>query len=306
MFLCRSLLTIPAILVSTMLLLLSPPGVCSGAAGPHPHQGVVPPFQAGDPKVKLDKHALHVLEHGHPYSTQIESETGGRGLVVQDVKAPTNIVWERILDYNNYNKMVPKTMESQNYKVEHHRHGAQTIFTRMKVGFPMVKLQFFVKHLYEPQQNSLTWTLDYSKKSDFDDSCGYWYVVSHPDNPEWSRVYYSVEVSMFDWVPSFVVNFMSKQALTEATGWVKKFSEMEYAKQKPVLKRTVEPTGWWEAFRRKPQREEDETCASTDDECSVDLADKQFEAQQVGMKRYALVTAVIALSFYNVHLFFSQ
>lgn len=206
-------------LFSWLLLLVDHLNLTSaGGSGAHPHQGVVQPFSAGDPGVKIDKAAEKVLEQDKPYQTQIQSGSGGRGLVVQDVRAPTHIVWDRILDFNSYSKMVPKTMESQIYKREKAgRAGAERIWVRMKVGFtPAPRLTFFVKHLYQPQLNSMTWTLDYSRKSDFDDSCGYWYVVPHPQNKDWTRVYYSVEVSMFSWVPKFVVDFMSKQALTDA------------------------------------------------------------------------------------------
>eukprot|EP00957_Ditylum_brightwellii_P133151 10152156-Ditylum_brightwellii.AAC.1 len=34
---------------------------------PHSHQGVVTPFERGDPKVKLDKKALTILTSGKPY-----------------------------------------------------------------------------------------------------------------------------------------------------------------------------------------------------------------------------------------------
>lgn len=183
-------------LVTFIMIAIAPPVINAEA---HPHRGKVTPFQAGDPKVKLDGKALNILSSGKPYQTQIQSGASGRGMVVQDVKAPTNIVWEKILDYNNYAKMVPKTIDSQNYKVEKHRDGSQTIYTRMKIGMGPVRLTFHVKHEYQPKLNSLTWTLDYSKKSDFDDSCGYWYVIPHPDNPgEWTRVYYSVEVSFVE------------------------------------------------------------------------------------------------------------
>ena len=78
----------------------------------------------------------------------------------------------------------------------------------------------------------MTWTLDYDKSSDFNDSCGYLYVIPHPDDcKKRSRVYCSVEVSMFDWIPKFVADFTSSKALTGATAWVKKFSELEYEKQ---------------------------------------------------------------------------
>jgi hypothetical protein len=253
---------------------------------------------------------------------------------VQDVKAPTNVVWDRVLDYNNYAKMVPKTIESQNYKVEKHGKkddSPQTIYTRMKVGFPMVKLQFFIKHEYEPKLNSLTWTLDYSKQSDFDDSCGYWYIVPHPDNPNWTRVYYSVEVSMFDWVPKFVVQFMSNKALTDATGWVKKFSELEYEKQGGDSKAVVaspgessspgEPSspatpekknraGWFGSSKESTLEEatDDETCDEASVESSTSVAaiiSATTEKEEVGVKRYALMLSVVVLSFYNVHLYFS-
>jgi len=203
----------------------------------HSHTGKVKPFEPGDPKVPLDGKAKATLNSGKPYETQIKSgDSGGRGLVVQDVNASTEIVWGRILDYDNYSNMVPHTIASKNYNVIKNKptkmnSHSQTIYTQMKVGFPLIKLEFFVKHLYYPNLNSLTWTLDYSKQSDFDDSCGYWYVVPHPTKPGRTRVFYSVEVSMFDWVPKFVMDFMSKKALTDATGWVKKYSELESIKQ---------------------------------------------------------------------------
>lgn len=100
-------------------------------------------------------------------------------------------------------KMAPKTIESKNYKVEKHRDGSQTIYTKMKIGLGPVRLTFYVKHEYVPKLNSLTvrpgklpfhyvdctlflsfsrllqWTLDYENyKSDLDDSCGCWYVQS--------------------------------------------------------------------------------------------------------------------------------
>ena len=196
----------------------------------HPHQGVVTPFASGDPGVKLNGAALSTLRAGKPHKTQIESDSGGRGLVVQDVQAPPDVVWGRILDFNAYPKMVPKTAESQIYKKENLRKGQQRIWVRMKVGFPMLKIQFYINHLYDPAKNSLTWTLDYSKKSDLNDSVGFWYVIPHPDQVGHTRVYYSVEISVFDWMPKFVVDFLSKKALTDATAWVKKFSELEATK----------------------------------------------------------------------------
>jgi len=244
--------------------------------------------------------------------------------VVQDISAPSDLVWGRILDYDNYAKMVPKTVESKNYNVEQHKTGprnplAQTIYTRMKVGFPMLKLEFFIKHLYYPALNSLTWTLDYTKTSDFDDSCGYWYVIPHPDNSKMTRVYYSVQVSMFDWVPKFVVDFMSSKALTDATGWVKKFSEIEAQKKgismEPDEADTAEPAdkknkGRFPFFGKK--KEDADAMKQLKEDADAKLLEEEqkkseiAEIKKVRMTRLVLVATVTALVMYNIHLWLSQ
>jgi hypothetical protein len=67
----------------------------------HPHGGIIAPFRSGDPGISLDADALRVLASGHPYRTQVQSadSAGGRGMVVQDVRAPARVVWDRILDF---------------------------------------------------------------------------------------------------------------------------------------------------------------------------------------------------------------
>ena len=296
-----------------------PSTVGAAADGPHPHQGVVQPFTAGDPGVKLDRAAEKLLGQDKPYQTQIQSGTAGRGLVVQDVKAPTHIVWDRILDFNSYNKMVPKTMESQIYKREKvGRGGAERIWVRMKVGFtPAPRLTFFVNHLYQPQLHSMTWTLDYSRKSDFDDSCGYWYVVPHPENKEWTRVYYSVEVSMYSWVPKFVVDFMSKQALTDATGWVKKQSELQYAKSGSSSKvlsdeatTTTTTTASEATTNRSPLsrmfgRKTTNAPKDPSDEEPTNVIDSG-KPSPATLTRYFLASTAVALVGANIYLFVSQ
>jgi len=295
---------------------------------PHDHNGIVPPFTPGDPKIPLDKKALAVLATGKPYQTQIESATGGRGLVVQDVDAPTDIVWGRILDYDNYSKMVPKTIESKNYEVVDVKPTkkdplSQIIFTRMKVGFPVLKLEFFIKHLYYPDLNSMTWTLDYTKKSDFNDSCGFWFVVPHPDDPDKTRLFYSVEVSMFDWVPKFVVDFMSTKALTDATAWVKKYSELEYEKQggkneattiaidasgsTSIPKKKNEVLGklkFWdkkaEKLEKKKQAEEEAKKKSEEERIASEKEAKKKIF--VSWTRICVAFSISMLGLYNVHL----
>jgi len=200
----------------------------------HPHRGKAKPFVISElpsiiPDVITDEKAREILDAGKQYQTKLRKGQYGRGIVVQNVNAPTDLVWSTILDFDNYKERVPKTIESEIYEIKELSDGQKRILVRMVVGWPLLKLQVFFNHLYDPQNNALIWTLDYDRKSDFDDSVGFWYVLPHSEQPDSkSCVFYSVEGSMFSWVPGFVVDFMSRQALTDATEWVKKYSELKY------------------------------------------------------------------------------
>ena len=108
-------------LVPLMLMLLFLPGLilASDSSVPHAHTGRQQPFAPGDPSVSLDKKALSILASGRPFQTTIHipGSTSGRGLVVQEVHAPPDVVWDRILDFNSYADMVPRTFECKNYDV---------------------------------------------------------------------------------------------------------------------------------------------------------------------------------------------
>jgi len=79
--------------------------------------------------------------------------------------------------------------------------------------------------LYTPKSDSVTWQLDYDKTSDFDDVAGHWHVEDHPKNPGHSRVFYACDVQFKNSLPGPVMNYVSKSALKQATGWVKRQSE---------------------------------------------------------------------------------
>jgi len=298
---------------------------------PHSHTGKVPPFQPGDPKISLDKTALTILSSGKPYQTQIQSGSSGRGLVIQDIKAPTFIVWNNILDFDHYSQMVPKTIESKNYDIQQQLKQptissskqkepapSQIIFTRMKIGFSIMSFEFFIRHLYFPTLHSLTWTLDYTKKSDLDDSVGYWYVIPHPEYPQkWSRVYYSVQVALYDWVPKFIVDFMSTKALTDATAWVKKYSELQYEKtsQKinmigrdddPSLVKQKKGDNRWKFWRKgKKDLIHLEQVNQGGGRTTV-VQDVSQNHILISWTRITLISIVFALATFNIHLWLSK
>ena len=60
-------------------------------------------------------------------------------------------------------------------------------------------------------QNCMVFNLDYDRRSDLDDSVGYWFA--QPTGPASCRVFYSCEVKLRGWVPGPVYNVLTKQAL---------------------------------------------------------------------------------------------
>jgi len=280
---------------------------------PHPHQGVIKPVAGGDPGITLDADALKMLQAGNPYQTLTQSGRSGRGLVVQDIKAPVDVVWEHILDFDYYSQMVPKTAESETYKTEDLGDGRKRFWVRMMIGFPMLKIQFFTSHLYDPVRNSLIWTLDYTRKSDLDDSVGFWYVIPHPDNPNrWTRLYYSVDVLIFPWMPQFVVDYLSNKALTDATAWVKKCSELEASTFSPSKLVAIDQpkTGLEASLDQLSSNQTKILTVKQNDTCieGNDGSEKVTKAptEKIGLTRYALLSTAVVLALYNIHLYLSQ
>ncbi|CAN0172482.1 unnamed protein product, partial [Ectocarpus fasciculatus] len=176
------------------------------------------------PDIVLTKKQRTDLDGGDLVQDMLKGETdedggkGGRALAVQDVNAPAEYVWDRILDFGNYNKMVPKVTECKNYETETLRNGTEIIKTNLKLNVFGVKLNSFFYHTYFPSKSSLTWTLDYSKKSTLDDSVGFWHVATHPSQDkqaDWSRVYYSVQLRIPSWIPGIVIGYLNKKAIRE-------------------------------------------------------------------------------------------
>lgn len=198
---------------------------------PHPHQGKLVSYKPGPFDVlKLSKADEKHLAAGKSVMKQLPDESGaglgGRAICVQDVNAPRKAVWNQILDFNSYVGKVPKLKVCKNYFVKKQGDGSSQIKTKMVVGvIPGYKYEYYCDHTFFPKSDSLTWSLDYEKLSDFDDVAGHWHVEDNPNKPDCTRVFYACDIKFFGKVPKPVMNILTKQALRQATSWVKRESE---------------------------------------------------------------------------------
>jgi hypothetical protein len=198
----------------------------------HSHQGILKPYKPGPfENLHLGKKDEQHLLSGKPVMKQVmpdkdSEDTSGTAICIQDVNAPKPAVWNQILDLDAYKGKVPKVKECHNYVVRKNPDGTHSIKTTMKLGImPGYSYTNHYDHTYVPEEDSVVWSLDYEKYSDFDDVAGHWHLEDHPSKPGCTRVFYACDIKTRGSVPGPVLNFISKSALKQATSWVKKESE---------------------------------------------------------------------------------
>jgi len=202
--------------------------VTTGASDdlPHYHQGVLKPYALGPPQILLSQRDEGKLRSGRAVMQAMAADDDTRRMImVQDIKAPANVVLGRIMDFQNYDTMVSGVDSCVNY-VSYTEAGVQTVKSTYEISAVHMKFKYFVEHTYDPEQRCMTFHLDYSRRSDLDDSVGYWYV--EPDGRQACRVYYSCECKLRGWVPGPVLNVLQKEALKKATTWVNAESLKEW------------------------------------------------------------------------------
>ncbi len=190
------------------------------ATKPHIHQGALPAYHGAPPVVELTAEELAVLAGDGVVKRQLKYGDGGRGVAVQDVHASTEIVWAQILDYPSYPDKVENVEVCEIYERSEHR-----IKTRYVIGALFMSIEYYIDHIVHTEQGWETWTLDYSRESDLDDSVGFWRVEPVADRPGYTRVFYSVDVRPRGWIPEPIEDLLTDAGLTKATGWVKRESE---------------------------------------------------------------------------------
>ncbi len=202
------------------LVLLTAAVYTADATTPHPHQGSIKAYAGAPPVIALTADEQARLAAGGVVKRQVDYGDGGRGVAVQDIHASPELVWDRILDYPAYPRMVDNVQECEIYS----RSGNE-IKARFVIGALMMSIEYFIDHEVRQDEGWLTWTLDYSRESELDDSVGFWRVEPVEGRPGYTRVFYSVEVKPSGWVPGPIEDYLTDSGLTKATAWVKKESE---------------------------------------------------------------------------------
>jgi hypothetical protein len=208
-------------MMATLLgLLAAGPAQAADPDSPHPHRGIVEPFVGAPPSAALSAAQLRTLAGGEAVLATVEGDQGGRAIAVQDVEASPETVWDRITAFRQYPEMVNYVAECEPY-----REDGSDLRVRFVLKILTFRYEYYIRHDYQPEEGYMSWTLDYTRESDLDDSVGYWAVVPHPESPDRSRVFYSIDMRTRGWMPAFLRRMIARQGLVDATGWVKREAE---------------------------------------------------------------------------------
>lgn len=213
-------LLLPLLISLLCLSGLSGPALAADPNVPHEHQGVLPAYKGAPPAVALTEADLATLAGGAQVQKQVQVGNGARAVAVMDINASTSTVWSKIMAHSSYPKWVENVTACEIYKTE-----GSYVFTRFVLSVMGVTVEYYIKHTVNRAAGWVTWTLDYSRQSDLDDSVGFWRVTELSASPAKTRVEYSVELRFKGWVPGFVADMIRSRGLTSATAWVKKQSE---------------------------------------------------------------------------------
>jgi hypothetical protein len=183
----------------------------------HEHKGIISAYTGAPPAIKLTRSELVKLRKNEPVlKQQHDGDGGGRGVAVFRVNADRDKVMSVILDFPQYVNWLDKLTVSEIYTGQGDR-----LYVRMVTRAVAMNVEWFVEHVVNREDYWVTWTLDYSRNSDLDDSVGYWALTEVAGQSGVTQVQYSVDIRLKGWVPGFVKKILVNQGLEDATSWVK-------------------------------------------------------------------------------------
>ena len=104
----------------------------------------------------------------------------------------------RIMDLDAYDRMVSGVDSCVTY-ASSDASGVRVVKSTYEISALHMRFKYFVEHVYDPKAHCMVFRLDYSRRSDLDDTVGYWFV--DPRGRASCRVYYSCECKLRGWVP---------------------------------------------------------------------------------------------------------
>jgi len=156
-----------------------------------------------------------MLAAGEAIQTQERNGGAGTGVIVLDVPASPECVFNTLTKFNEYSRTIPTVRNVHIYSSSHNTNQAEFSVSRFK-------LKLNVKHRINKEQRIIHFNLDDSRPNlVLRQATGFWFVQTPLDRPDgYSRVFFKATVTASRLVPTPVVDYAAGRALTRATSWM--------------------------------------------------------------------------------------
>jgi hypothetical protein len=162
-----------------------------------------------------------LLALGKAVYKNLDYADGVRVAAVFGVAAEPALVWSLLRDFESYPAWIEDVLETEVYRRER-----DEIFVRFRVKYGPGELSYHAHHHYPGERLGWgTWRLDYRRKSDLNDTVGFWRVDPVPGVPGLSYVTYSATVRWSSWFTALLSDVIARRGLRVATEWVKTQAE---------------------------------------------------------------------------------
>lgn len=192
----------------------------------HEHQGIIPAYRGAPPRIGLSAEEQNTVGRDQ-YVRRIEEVDGNvQAVTVFSVNAPAACVWSLLLDFPAYARGLEDMSISELYRRDGRDYYVEFRYRHWLLG----SHTYFVRHTYPGSVAGWgTWTLDYDRRSDLDDSVGFWRVEPVKGNADRSNVFYSATVRYRGWAPWWIMRMFVEGTLAETADWVKAYSEERWS-----------------------------------------------------------------------------
>ena len=146
---------------------------------------------------------------------QARHGTRGEGLVVVDIAAPADLVFDTLTRFSAYQEMIPTVRASNIISTN----GPLTV---CEFTLSRFMLRVNVVHKVYRESRTVKFSLDSSRTNlVFEKASGYWHVEVPADRPEgYCRVYLSADIVANVIVPPMIMDYAAARALPRATKWL--------------------------------------------------------------------------------------
>ena len=167
----------------------------------------------------LNRREIQQLQAGERVEKQNRDGRSGNGLVVLDVKASVDEIFEALASFDKYEQMIPTVRGANIYS------STQEV-TVAEVSLSRFRLKINVVNRVYPDKRLIRFSLDPSRPNlVLRQADGFWYVEKIIDRPGYSRVWLSASVVASRLIPTIIVDYAAMRALPRATSWLQPYFE---------------------------------------------------------------------------------